>query len=81
MAPSTEQITSSLQRLEEAKKSYLAGESNATETVLDAAQAIVAAGRPDQIKSAAVRDNKHEKTSDFLQRVMWAEVSESLIPR
>jgi hypothetical protein len=75
MASLTEAIDTGLQRLEEAKKLYLAGEANATEAILDAAQAILAAGRPDQSKPSAVLNSDHEKPSDFLQRVMWAEVS------
>jgi hypothetical protein len=79
MASLTEAIDTGLQRLEEAKKLYLAGEANATEAILDAAQAILAAGRPDQSKPSAVLNSDHEKPSDFLQRVMWAEVSGILI--
>jgi hypothetical protein len=75
MASLTEAIDAGLQRFEEAKKLYLAGEANATEAILDAAQAILAAGRPDQSKPSAVLPSDHEKSSDFLQRVMWAEVS------
>jgi hypothetical protein len=75
MVSLTEAIDAGLQRLEEAKKLYLAGEANATDAILDAAQAILAAGRPDQSKPSAVLNSDHEKPSDFLQRVMWAEVS------
>jgi hypothetical protein len=75
MASLTETIDTGLQRFEEAKKLYLAGEANATDAILDAAQAILAAGRPDQSKPSAVLNSDHEKPSDFLQRVMWAEVS------
>lgn len=32
-----------------------------------------------QMEPAVVRDSNNEKPSDFLQRVMWAEVSERLI--
>jgi hypothetical protein len=44
--------------------------------MLDAAQAILAAGRSDQTKPSTVSNIDHEKPSDFLQRVMWAEVSD-----
>ena len=76
MASSTEAITQDLQRLDEAKQSYLAGEAKSTEAVLDAAQAILAAGGRGQGKSSAVSGTDNEKPSDFLQRVMWAEVSD-----
>jgi hypothetical protein len=79
MASPTEAINIGLQRLEEAKKLYAAGEANATEAILDAAKAILAAGRPDQSKASAVLNSDHEKPSDFLQRVMWAEVSGAMI--
>jgi hypothetical protein len=79
MVPPTEAINIGLQRLEEAKKLYVAGEANGTEAILDAAQAILAAGRSDQSKPSTISNLGHEKPSDFLQRVMWAEVSNILI--
>ena len=74
MASSTEAITSSLQLLDEAKQSYLAGGANSTEAVLDAARAILVAGGQDPKASSVPSNTDHEKPSDFLQRVMWAEV-------
>jgi hypothetical protein len=74
MASSTEAITSSLQLLDEAKLSYLAGEAKSTEAVIDAARAILAAGGQDPKASSLSSNTDHEKPSDFLQRVMWAEV-------
>jgi uncharacterized protein YgbK (DUF1537 family) len=74
MTSSTEAITQALQRLDKAKESYLVGEAKSTEAVLDAAQAILVAGGRGQGKSSAVSSTDNEKPSDFLQRVMWAEV-------
>lgn len=74
MASSTEAITSSLQLLDKAKQSYLAGEADSTAAILDAARAILAAGGQDQEGPSIVSSISHEKPSDFLQRVMWAEV-------
>jgi hypothetical protein len=75
MSPTTEAVTLGLQRLEEAKKPFLAGEANSTEAVLDAARAILLAGGREQDKALALSSSKKEKASDFMQRVMWAEVS------
>lgn len=67
-------ISLGLQRLEEAKHSYLAGDARSADAVLNAAQAILeAGGRSYPKRSVAAGDNK-EKPSDFLQRVMWAQV-------
>ena len=74
MASPTEAITAGLHRLEKAKESFFAGDANSTEAVLDAARAILAAGEQDQNGSTVVLNTSHEKPSDFLQRVMWAEV-------
>lgn len=74
MASSSEAITSSLQLLDKAKQSYIAGEADSTAAVLDAARAILAAGEQDQKPSSIVSSATDEKPSDFLQRVMWAEV-------
>ena len=74
MSSTTETVVLGLQRLEDAKKSFLAGEANSTEAVLDAARAILLAGGREQDKSLA-SGSKKEKASDFMQRVMWAEVS------
>lgn len=68
-------ITVSLQRLEEAKELYLSGAADSTEAVLDSAQAILTAGGRDHVKPTASSSIHHEKPSDFIQRVMWAEVS------
>lgn len=68
MASSTEAITSSLQLLDEAKQSYLAGGANSTEAVLDAARAILVAGGEDPKASSVPSNTDHEKPSDFLQR-------------
>lgn len=75
MSPTSEALASALQRLEEAKKAYHAGEADSTDAVLDAAQAIVAAGGRAQHTPSGQVGGKDEKPSDFLQRVMWAEVS------
>jgi hypothetical protein len=75
MAKTTEAVALGLQRLEEAKKPFLAGEANSTEAVLDAARAILLAGGREQDKALASSNSKKEKASDFMQRVMWAEVS------
>lgn len=74
MASSSEAITSSLQLLDKAKQSYLADEAGSTTAVLDAARAILAAGGQAQNESTIVSTSSDEKPSDFLQRVMWAEV-------
>jgi hypothetical protein len=74
MASSTEAINLGLQRLDKAKASYLAGDAKSTEAVLDAAQAILVAGGREYGRSSVGSDIDHEKPSDFLQRVMWAEV-------
>lgn len=71
MSPPSETIASALQRLELAKKAFEAGEKGSTDAVVDAARAIVAAGE----KPIAPTGSRDEKPSDFLQRVMWAEVS------
>lgn len=76
MSLNTEALALGLQRLEEAKKPYLAGEADSTNAILDAARAILAAGEHDQVKSSG---SNNEKPSDFLQRVMWAEVSSTAI--
>lgn len=68
-------ISFGLQRLEEAKRSYLAGEADSTEAILDAARAILIAGGGDLQKQPVALNGRDEKPSDFLQRVMWAEVS------
>jgi hypothetical protein len=75
MSSTTEAVTLSLQRLEEAKTPFLAGEANSTEAVLDAARAILLAGGREQDKALALSSSKKKKASDFMQRVMWAEVS------
>ena len=75
MSPPNEAIVLALQRLDEAKKQYLAGEAVSSDAVLDAAQAIIAAAGRDQDELPASSGDKNEKPSDFLQRVMWAEVS------
>jgi hypothetical protein len=74
MSSATEAVALGLQRLEEAKKPFLAGEANSTEAVLDAARAILLAGGRGQDRALA-SGSKKEKASDFMQRVMWAEVS------
>jgi len=74
MASPTEAINASLQRLEKTKKSFLAGEANSLDAVLDAAHAVLVAGGRNVDNSSVVLDSGHEKPSDFLQRVMWAEV-------
>lgn len=79
MSSSSEAITSSLQLLDKAKQSYLAGEADSTAAVLDAARAILAAGGQDQKASSTVSSTSHEKPSDFLQRVMWAEVCDETV--
>lgn len=43
-------------------------------SICRSARAIIAAGGEDQERSKVVPRNDHEKPSDFLQRVMWAEV-------
>ena len=75
MASTNEAVALGLQRLEEAKKPFLAGEANSTEAVLDAARAILLAGGREQDKALTISNSKMEKASDFMQRVMWAEVS------
>jgi hypothetical protein len=75
MSSTTEAVALGLQRLEEAKKPFLAGEANSTEAVLDAARAILLAGGREQDRALASSSSKKEKASDFMQRVMWAEVS------
>lgn len=77
MTPSTEAINLGLQRLDKARESYLAGEAKSTEAILDAARAILAAGVQNQNTSLIVSSADHEKPSDFLQRVMWAEVRDT----
>jgi len=67
MSPPSEAIASALQRLEEAKKAYQAGEADSTDAVLDAAQAIVAAGERAQDKPSTPAVSKDEKPSDFLR--------------
>jgi hypothetical protein len=68
MSSTTEAVALGLQRLEDARKP------NSTEAVLDAARAILLAGGREQDKALA-SGSKKEKASDFMQRVMWAEVS------
>jgi len=75
MLSTTESVALGLQRLEEAKKPFLAGEANSTEAVLDAARAILLAGGREQDTALVLSSSKKEKASDFVQRVMWAEVS------
>lgn len=65
-----------LQQFEKARGKYLAGEADSTEAVLDAARAILAAGGWNGETQPVSLASEHEKPSDFLQRVMWAEVSE-----
>lgn len=77
MVAPTDDIILGLERLEQAKQHYLAGEPNSTEAVLDAARYILAAGG-EQNKQVASRGDQNEKPSDFLQRVMWAEVSSTV---
>ena len=74
MASTTEAVALALQRLEEAKKPFLAGEANSTDAVLDAARAILLAGGREQDRALVSPSSKKEKASDFMQRVMWAEV-------
>jgi hypothetical protein len=74
---STEAITSGLQRFEEATRSYRANEPNSTQAILDAARAILSAGGQERDKLPAPSVSRDEKPSDFLQRVMWAEVSDN----
>jgi hypothetical protein len=78
MASTNEAVALGLQRLEEAKKPFLAGEANSTEAVLDAARAILLAGGREQDRALASSGRKKEKASDFMQRVMWAEVLTTL---
>lgn len=75
VSSTAEAVALGLQRLEAVKKPFLAGEANSTEAVLDAARAILLAGGRDQDRALAFSSNKEEKASDFVQRVMWAEVS------
>lgn len=75
MSSTTQAVALGLQRLEEAKKPFLAGDANSTEAVLDAARAILLAGGREQDRALASLGNRKEKASDFMQRVMWAEVS------
>lgn len=77
MVSSTNPVAVGLQRFEEARKSYFAGEANSTEAVLDAARGILAAGEQECPRQSSLGSG-HEKPSDFLQRVMWAEVRGSL---
>lgn len=70
-----EAIALCLQRLEETKKPFFAGEANSIEAVLDAARSILLAGGREQDRALALSSSKKEKASDFVQRVMWAEVS------
>lgn len=74
MSTPTDSIELGLQRLEEVKKSYVAGDAQSTKAILDAAQAILAAGGRHK-ESQVLPSTDGEKPSDFLQRVMWAEVS------
>jgi hypothetical protein len=76
---STEAITSGLQRFEEATRSYRANEPNSTQAILDAARAILSAGGQERDKLPAPSVSRDEKPSDFLQRVMWVEVSDTQI--
>ena len=78
MASTNEAVALGLQSLEEAKKPFLAGEANSTESVLDAARAILLAGGREQDRALASSGRKKEKASDFMQRVMWAEVLKTL---
>lgn len=74
MASPTDAITASLQHLEKAKELYLAGGAKSADAVLDAAHAVLVAGGRNVDNSSVVSSSGHEKPSDFLQRVMWAEV-------
>jgi superfamily I DNA/RNA helicase len=74
---STKAMILALQHFEEAKISYLANETDSTQAILDAARAILSAGGQDQDKQPASSVSRDEKPSDFLQRVMWAEVSDN----